>query len=164
MPSHPTDGRASRVPPTPLATLAALVLKRGVALGGLTHPERLLALRVMADALPHGVPRNEAEVNAALRERLGAEGSFLDVDHVELRRWLIDTGWWQRDGYGRQYARTPLASLPPDLAAVEAEVAPLALSAWIDEQRGRAQALREARREAWRRSGAAGAPAGTAGL
>jgi hypothetical protein len=61
-------------------------------------------------------------VNGRLRDALAGDAAFLDTDHVELRRWLVDTGWWRRDGFGRRYHRTPADALPAPLAAIDAAV------------------------------------------
>lgn len=138
--------------------LAALVVKQGVGLGTLTHPQRLLALAVAAAALERGPSFTEAQVNAALKAWLAGPAAFLDTDHVELRRWLVDTGWYQRDGYGRAYTRTRSADLPPELQEIDAALAPLDLAPWIASQRERVQAQRQARRQAWMQQGGGAAP------
>ena len=57
----------------------------------------------------------EPEVNERLRAWLAGAGAMLDVDHVELRRWLVDTGALARDGFGRAYARGDgFVALPSD--------------------------------------------------
>ena len=137
--------------------LAVLVVKQGVGLGTLTHPQRLLALGVAAAAIDSGPVFTEPQVNAALKAWLAGPAAFLDTDHVELRRWLVDTGWWQRDGYGRAYARTPVAELAPELRAIDAAIAPLNLATWIASQCERVQAQRAARRQAWAQQGGAAA-------
>lgn len=138
--------------------LAVLVVKQGVGLGTLTHPQRLLALGVAAAALDGGPDFTEAQVNAALKAWLAGPAAFLDTDHVELRRWLVDTGWWRRDGYGRACTRVPAAELVPELRAIDAAIARLSLAPWIASQRERVQAQRLARRQAWAQQGGAPAP------
>ena len=132
-----------------LAELATLVLKTGVGIGGLSQDQRDLALSVPALALPLGRVADEAQVNRLLRDALAAQAAFLDTDHVELRRWLVDAGWWQRDGYGRAYERTPLQALPEPLRRLTLALDGHDLAAWVAAQRDEAQARREARREAW---------------
>ena len=52
---------------------------------------------------------------------------MLRIDHVELRRTLIDYGLWERDGYGKQYGKRnnladpELAQLVQALAVLEPE-------------------------------------------
>jgi hypothetical protein len=131
LPSHPTPlGAASmsaeqlltavsRLPPLPpaLQPLPALVVKDGVGLGRLSPELRALALAVVWAGLPDG-PMAEAEVNVALKAALNNAASFLDTDHVELRRWLVDSGWLQRDGFGREYRRSACTAVPPQAREV----------------------------------------------
>jgi Uncharacterized protein conserved in bacteria (DUF2087) len=132
------------------ALLAALVIKQGAGLGTLTAPERELALAIAAGALALGeAGSTEAEVNRALQRCLQAEAVFLATDHVELRRWLVDSGHWRRDGFGRCYERAPLADLRPERAAAAHAVAGLDLPVWVADQRALDAARREARRRAW---------------
>jgi hypothetical protein len=143
------------------ALLAALVVKRGAGLGTLTVAQRELALAVAACALPASADGcSEAEVNAALKRCLQAEAAFLATDHVELRRWLVDSGHWQRDGYGRRYRRAPVEALLPERAAAARAVAGLDLPAWVAGQRARVDGQRDARRRAW--LAGAGAPGAAA--
>jgi hypothetical protein len=129
--------------------LRALVVKNGLLLGGLPAAQRELALGIAAAAIAEGIEHGEPQVNAALRRCLAAQASFLDTDHVELRRWLVDTGWWRRDGFGRAYVRVPAQELPATLQAVRRELEALDLPAWVAAQRARWHAEREARRAAW---------------
>jgi Uncharacterized protein conserved in bacteria (DUF2087) len=136
--------------PTAPALLATLVIKQGAGLGTLTAAERELALAIAAGALPPGAAGcSEAEVNRALLRCLQAEAAFLATDHVELRRWLVDSGHWRRDGFGRQYERAPLAGLLPERAEAARAVAGLDLPAWVADQRAQDAGRREARRQAW---------------
>ena len=48
---------------------------------------------------------DEPGVNVHLKQALQGAARCLDTDHVELRRWLCDAGWLQRDGWGRAYQR-----------------------------------------------------------
>jgi CO/xanthine dehydrogenase Mo-binding subunit len=137
--------------PAPPALLAALVSKQGVGLGTLTPAQRELALAIAASALPTGATEgfSEAEVNQALKRCLQAEAAFLATDHVELRRWLVDSGHWRRDGYGRRYERAPLAELLPERADALRALAGLDLPAWVAAQRALDAERRQARRQAW---------------
>lgn len=104
-----------------------LAVKRGVSLGvlaGTRSGEYEAALAAASLSIPAGRPSTEREVNAALRGWLEGAGAMLGVDHVELRRWLVDTGLWRRDGYGRAYERSEppaaFATAVGALAAVDA--------------------------------------------
>lgn len=87
--------------------LAAIVVKSGVSLGVLGEADRALVLALASSALEAGCVYREADVNRLLVTWLGGAGAMLRVDHVELRRWLVDAGFVPRDGFGRSYARGP---------------------------------------------------------
>lgn len=166
-PSSTSDAETPRLSAVVTRQLAGWAAKQGVGLGGLSTQDLRVALAVAAWALPAGRTWTEAEVNAVLRRVLAEEGRFLDTDHVELRRWLVDTAWWRRDGYGRAYERTPFAQLPPDLqviaAAIDEALAGEPLAPWLDAQRRAAQAARDARRAAWAAKAAPAAAGGPSG-
>jgi len=93
----------------------AYALKQGVALGGLGPDQRELVLGLAWAALAQQLPApaaSERLVNDALRHWLSAAGAPLRTDHVELRRWLVDGQWLQRDGFGRAYACAPASAQP----------------------------------------------------
>lgn len=128
--------------------LAALVVKDGVALGGLPGHQRQLALALAWVGLPE-MPLTEAEVNDRLKSLLARALRCLDTDHVELRRWLVDAGWLARDGYGRRYERVARGDLPPARTAAAAAVAGLEPDAFTAACRAERAAERETRRQAW---------------
>jgi hypothetical protein len=137
--------------PAPLAALRALVVKEGVMLGGLTEPQRALALGFVWAGLPRSTV-DERGVNEVLKAQLADAARFIDTDHVELRRWLCDTGWLARDGYGREYQRVEVAALPQALADVGAALETAfdgGTAAWAAQQRHERAAEREARRRAF---------------
>jgi hypothetical protein len=136
-----------------LKDLEALVLKSGVSIGGLTAERRALALGVLSCALAPGICHAERDVNAALRQALAGFGAFLDTDHVELRRWLVDSGWWVRDGYGRAYERVPVDRLPEALQGIARGLVGVDVPALVARLREQHVAAREARRSAFRRAG-----------
>ena len=132
--------------------------KQGVSLGGLSVADRELALAFAALALPAEQDLTEPGVNARLRHALSEELRFLDTDHVELRRWLVDAGHCRRDGFGRAYRRSSTGT-----AAEATEGLALALqaasagspAAWAEAERERVRAEREARRRAHEQRAAA---------
>lgn len=141
-----------------LGALAALVVKQGVGIGGLTQAQRELALAVPALALAPGVTCTEGDINELLVATLAAEAAYLRTDHVELRRWLIDMGWWRRDGFGRSYERTPATVLRQPLATIEATLSGLDLPRWVKQQQDAARGARANKQAAWAaRAHAAGA-------
>lgn len=134
-----------------VAIFRRLAVKQGVLLGGLTgsRANQLdVALVAAATCLPEGRALTEPEVNAALRAWLAGPGAMLDIDHVGLRRWLVDARLWTRDGYGRAYARAvpPLALAP--IAAALAEVDLAAEAAAAREALTAERAARQARHAA----------------
>ena len=52
-------------------------------------------------------PYSEAEINAHLQRWILSFGQTLPIDHVELRRNLIDAGYLQRDASGSRYELRP---------------------------------------------------------
>lgn len=141
-PAPPTD-----IPPQ-LRSLALLVVKQGVGLGGLPTGQLTLALAFVWAGLPQDT-RNEAGINQALKAQLAGPAAFLDTDHVELRRWLVDMGCLQRDGYGRAYQRVPLEHLPEGLQAQARLLQDLDTDVWSQALRQAQDFARRARRAAW---------------
>jgi hypothetical protein len=136
-----------------LAPWARLVLKQGVRPGLLNEAERRRALGLVWAGLPDAVSMTEPEVNAALKFQLAGAAAFLDVDHVELRRWLVDGQWLSRDGFGRAYRRVALAALSPSQAAAVAPLQGVLLAQWAASLVQARLAEREARRRAWSTAG-----------
>ncbi len=153
---------------TSLQRLSAKAVKTGVSVGVLPDADRDLALGLAARCLPFGSPQTEAAATTLLKNFLSAEGRFLAVDAVELRRWLIDTGNWQRDGFGREYRRVSVEGLVEARqlvarALMDASEAVGELGPWLLGERMRVEAERLARRDAWQSQRAAGGTAaGTA--
>jgi Uncharacterized protein conserved in bacteria (DUF2087) len=133
----------------PLAELAILVVKDGVAIGGLSDRQRNLALGLACRHVAAETALRESDVNAALKSALAQACRFIAVDHVELRRWLIDAGWLVRDGFGREYRRLAAAALTPELSAIAAALEGVDPTAWVDAQRAAVRTQRELRRSAW---------------
>ncbi len=138
------------------ARFAALAVRRRLSLGVMhaANPRDFaLVLAAAARAFDAAREYRERDVNDALRAWLQGPGAMLDVDHVELRRWLVDTGVLARDGFGRAYALgTPRA----DVAAAVAALAPHDPAALAQAACG-ADAARRAERKARWAAGASGA-------
>ena len=138
-----------------LAALERLAVKQGATLGNLARADLQVALALASLCLPVEVSCTEPEVNAALRGWLAGTGAMLRIDHVELRRTLIDFGLWQRDGYGRAYRRAPsignaeLARHVEALRVIDAG----AIVAGVRERREADRARRKALNEASRSDG-----------
>lgn len=132
-----------------LKQLSSMVVKQRVGLGALSHDERALALALVWRGLPADGPLAEREVNDALKIQLAGAASFLDTDHVELRRWLVDTGWLVRDGFGREYRRVPPRALNAGSRALASALALIEPEHWCAAQRAAKANERAGRREAW---------------
>ncbi len=132
-----------------LQTLAAMVVKEHVSLGGLKSAPRQAVMALAASVLAPGRVYSEPQVNTALKHFLSDAGCFIGVDHVELRRWLVDMGWLARDGWGHEYRRVPQADLPAEHAVLAADLAAVGLPEWVAGLRAGVQARRATRRQAW---------------
>ena len=128
---------------------AALSVRTGVSLGVL-HSSRVtdfnLMLAMAARSFAPGRSYSEGEVNAILQDWLAREGSILSVDHVELRRWLVDCRVLARDDYGRAYA---LGAPGPDIAALVAALSGVDLAAIATAARTCDAKTREERKRLW---------------
>jgi len=132
-----------------LDRFAALSVRSGVALG-ILHASRIADFNLMLAAAAHafaaGRSYTEREVNDILRGWLAHEGSMLTVDHVELRRWLVDCRVLARDDYGRAYT---LGAPSPEIAALIAALSGTDLRAHGAAARARDTQAREARKRQW---------------
>jgi Uncharacterized protein conserved in bacteria (DUF2087) len=137
------------------AALATLLIKERVHLGLLSAADRALALTWVWLGLPHASERpalSEAEINTTLKAQLAGAARCLATDHVELRRWLVDSGLLQRDGFGRAYQRVEAALLPLPLQPTAQALSGLDSQAWVRERLQRLAIERAARRAAWEAS------------
>lgn len=143
------DSTATSAPAAPLAPWSALVRKAGVGLGVLPLAQQRHALALVWSLLPPGLVLSEPQVNQRLKAALAGAALCLDTDHVELRRWLVDAGWLQRDGFGREYRTRTWEQLTPELQATAAPLRGLDTAAWVAAQRTAALAERASRRASW---------------
>jgi hypothetical protein len=132
-----------------LAALAALVVKEHVHLGSLAQYSRALAFAFVWAGLPKDAVFDERALNGALMAQLADAVRFLDTDHVELRRWLVDAGWLARDGFGREYRRVEPDALPAEYRSLAAALEGLDPPAWARAQRNRKDEERARRHAAW---------------
>ena len=132
-----------------LPRLARLAVKDAVGLGGLSPGDLTLALATCWQALPPGLVCTEPEINRHLKAALTGAAAWLDTDHVELRRWLVDLGWLQRDGYGREYRRVEAGALRTGQRELADTLATVEVGAWVSGQRAAHQEARNARRRNW---------------
>jgi len=135
--------------PTALVRLSGMVVKTGLMLGQMTDGDRLLALSLPAWRLEEAREYTEAEVNAMLKASLAAESASLRTDHVELRRWLVDTGWWQRDGFGKAYTRPAVNELAEPLQAIARALATVEPAHWAQQQVHIHRTAQRERRARW---------------
>lgn len=139
------NGSPMLEPSDTLRALEGLALKRGMTLGRMSARDRLVVLAFASLSIPASTALSEAQVNQALRTWLAGDGEMLRIDHVELRRSLIDLGLWERDGYGRAYRREPLQAGHPAREHVAA-MAEVDLHRLIADARAAHEARREKRR------------------
>jgi Uncharacterized protein conserved in bacteria (DUF2087) len=129
--------------------LESLALRQGLALGVMhssSQSDFALMLASAAQCFVRSHEYTEREINDLLRAWLAGAGAMVAVDHVELRRWLVDTGVLTRDGFGRAY--TPGAPAPGITAAMDA-LAGHDLNALVRGARERDAERRETRKAQW---------------
>jgi hypothetical protein len=134
---------------SPVERFAVLALRRGIGLGVLYSTRRddfMLVLAAAAASFRPDRSYSEREVNDTLRDWLANAGTMLDVDHVELRRWLVDNRLLDRDGFGRAYA---MGRPAPELAAFVSALAGVDLAGVAEAARTRDAAAREDRKRKW---------------
>ena len=91
-----------------LARLEALAVRQRLSIGVLASSDPsdfALVLAAAGCAVAPGETLSERDVNERLTSFLEGAGAMLAVDHVELRRWLVDNAVLVRDGFGRAYNR-----------------------------------------------------------
>ena len=133
---------------TALTAFRRLAVKRGLLPGvlhGQRHADFVVVMAAAVQSLVREREYTESEVNEQLKAFLAGAGAMLATDHVELRRWLVDSGLVERDGFGRRYVR---ADAPESFAAAaaglcDADLAAIARDACTAD--ARARALRKAR-------------------
>lgn len=132
-----------------LQQLGSTVVKDRVSLGGLSDAHRADVLALAWCAVPQQA-MDERAINEVLREALADALQFLNTDHVELRRWLVDGAWLSRDGFGRSYRKTAPQDLSPNQSAHAQPLLGLRdAAAWVRDLRSAKRAVRELRRQAW---------------
>ncbi|MEN9544823.1 MAG: hypothetical protein RLZZ598_1656 [Pseudomonadota bacterium] len=127
-----------------LRALEKLVTKKEITLGRMSREDMLVTLALASSCIPMSVELTEMAVNHALKRWLEEEGSMLRIDHVELRRTLIDLCFWTRDGYGRAYRRPPLQEGHIGYEQITALQA-INVAQFVAEARTRSDALRAQR-------------------
>jgi hypothetical protein len=114
-PSMQTEGEGTTPPPdsAPLVVSAAeytsrlrVVLRKSSAGGPTRRTDRWILLRAIAASFAEGEVLNEKAFTARIQDFLLGPGRHLGTDAINLRRALIDEGFADRDGYGREYRRS----------------------------------------------------------
>ena len=132
-----------------------LAVKRGLAPGALldASPDDFnLLLVVLRREFATERRYAEHEVNDVLKHWLQSAGGMLAVDHIELRRWLVDLMILTRDAYGREYS---LAAVPPRLLQWDADSPHADFSREFADANARETQKRAARKAAWQQTGTA---------
>ncbi len=128
-----------------------LAIKRGLTPGALIDADPLgfdLLLIAAQRQFAEGRNYSEREVNEVLKHWLQTSGGMLAVDHVEMRRWLVDMGILTRDVYGQAYSRAPL---PVRLKEMDSALATLDFNAEFNAVNEAEAKKRAARKAAWQR-------------
>jgi tRNA(adenine34) deaminase len=140
---------ASLIPSAWLERLAQLAVRQGVHLSTLQQKDgRDLELICASASLHFPADRllDERAANEVLKEFLAGAGVMLSTDHVELRRWLVDTGFVRRSDFGTDYRR---GAMPGRLATAASQLDAAQLRRAVVNAREAHDAQREARRQAW---------------
>jgi len=74
--------------------------------------DRHILLKAAAMALGQGSEHSEGAINEVLESWLDSLGPAVRLDHVSLRRYLIDEGYVERDVAGRVYRVREVESQP----------------------------------------------------
>jgi hypothetical protein len=132
-----------------LDRLRALAPRQGMSLGvtcASSYPDFVLLLASAGGAFGVDEALTEYQVNDRLKGWLAGPGAMLAVDHVELRRWMVDNGVLARDGYGRVYTR---GNARAEIAEAMRCLGGQDLAAIVADARARDIAKREARKAQW---------------
>ena len=151
-PSDQAGKSETRVPVTAahwLDRIAQLASRHGVHLSTLQQKdgrdiELLFASATLA--FPADQLLNEREANAVLQGFLATAGVMVATDHVEMRRWMVDTGFLQRSDYGTDYRR---GSIPEWLSEAAQTLEFEHIASTVAQARITHESQREARRQAW---------------
>jgi len=132
-----------------LDRVAQLAVRHGVHLSTLQQKDGRDLELVFASAMlafPVDQLLTEREANEVLKQFLATAGVMLATDHVELRRWLVDTGFIRRSDHGTDYRR---GALPEWLADAARELDIRHIVDAVNRARSDHDSRREARRRAW---------------
>ena len=132
-----------------LLRMAQLALRHGVHLSTLQQKDGSdleLFFAGAALAFPPNQSLSEPDANQILKRFLATAGVMVSTDHVELRRWMVDTGFLQRSDFGTDYRRGVIPEWLADAAgALDSE----RIARTVAQARSADETQRENRRRAW---------------
>ena len=132
-----------------LERMSQLALRHGVHLSTLQQKDGRdleLLFASVALAFPAGTLFNEQDANEILKRFLASAGVMVATDHVELRRWMVDTGFLQRSDYGTDYRR---GTIPEWLSEAARQLDFERIAKAVAQSRSANESQRETRRQAW---------------
>jgi tRNA(adenine34) deaminase len=132
-----------------LDRLSQLAVRNGVHLSSLQQKDGRDLELIFASAALYFPPEqllDERGANDILKRFLATAGTMLETDHVELRRWLVDTGFVRRSDFGTDYRR---GALPAWLSEAAAQLDADQIGRAVSGARSARDEQREARRQAW---------------
>jgi tRNA(adenine34) deaminase len=132
-----------------LERMSQLALRQGVHLSTLQQKDgRDLEMLFASAALAFPVDTllNEQDANEILKRFLASAGMMVSTDHVELRRWMVDTGFLQRSDYGTDYRR---GAIPDWLSEAAQQLDFERIAKAVTQSRSANELQRETRRQAW---------------
>ena len=89
--------------------------------------DRHILYRSVFQSLDPGQKYSESDLNEALQRWLADIGTCLDIDHVTLRRYLIDERYLSRDSNGSGYRVNPAGSTHIEFESSVTAVDPVAV-------------------------------------
>ncbi|MGH7724697.1 MAG: DUF2087 domain-containing protein [Candidatus Eiseniibacteriota bacterium] len=99
-----TDTTALVIPRAEYESRLTALRKSGAGTGlPKKQKDRWILLHALSRGLAIGEPCSERAVNDHVRAWLSGPGARIELDHVSLRRALVDEGFLERDGAGASY-------------------------------------------------------------
>src|SRR5512137_2464502 len=110
-----------------------LLLRQEINVGKLSQPDQRIIMVAAALTISKDTTHTEREVTEQLQRWLSTVGSNLQVDAVELRRYLVDYRCLKRDPAGRAYTRSE--DWPTGWKEIAAELESLDIAQFADQVR-----------------------------
>jgi hypothetical protein len=116
-----------KTPPTEFGAALRRMLSNGPLTGWPRRPaDQEILVALTAARFERGRAYAEVEVNEVLKDWLATFSAPFGIDHVSMRRALVDAGFLQRDTAGAWYwieaAKAPKLDASPDPAGILAEI------------------------------------------